>query len=255
MALSSYRMCDARKTFRLGEAADLWGGTDEQFATPTPHITVPDSPSRDDEASFANFAQPKQKSDATFQAVFKSNKAQVFTKEAAPSGYAVLQILKEAADSGELPVLGSPPINRMTRVRREDLEAFARRRLAAHDWPLPWFLFPGERPSQTAPPRKTKRGPKKTTRAMIGILRIINHDMTWERLTRGSLRRWFEGQGDPVKGFDDEFDDLDISRVVCEGGLVHWLDSEGEPHKRKLRSFETYFPNARADSNPSGTTP
>ena len=146
MALSSYRMCDARKTFRLGEAAGLWGGTDEKFATPTPLVIIPDPPPRDDEASFANFAQPREKSDATFAGVFESNKARMFTKEAAPSGYAVLQKLKEAADNGELPVLDSLPSGKMTRVRREDLEAFAKRMLAEHDWPLPWFLFPGERP-------------------------------------------------------------------------------------------------------------
>ena len=146
MALSSYRMCDARKTFRLGEAADLWGGTDEQFATPTPHVIVPNPPAGEDKPAFSNFVQPEENPDATFGGVFASDKSWLFTKEPAPSGYAVLQILKEAADSGELPVLGSPPYDRMTRVRREDLKAFAKRMLAGHDWPLPWFLFPGERP-------------------------------------------------------------------------------------------------------------
>jgi len=72
----------------------------------------------------------------------------MFTKEDAPSGYGVFQRLKEAADDRELPVLDSLPSDRMTRVRREALEAFAHKMLAEQDWPLPWFLFPEERPNR-----------------------------------------------------------------------------------------------------------
>lgn len=147
MAVLSFKVSDARKTFRLGEAADSWGGTHEKYVTPTPHVIVPDPPSGEEKASFFNFVSPEGNQDATLSAVFKSDKSWMFTKEDAPSGYSLFQVLKEAADDRELPVLDSLPSDKMTRVRREDLEAFALRKLDEDDWSLPWFLFPGERPN------------------------------------------------------------------------------------------------------------
>lgn len=128
-----YTTVDALKEFRLGRSANLWAGVDPKKANVTPLVDSPESTIGDVTASPVSTL--------------------ILSLKIPPqNSYDIFQVLKQAMSDGELPAPPDGKITKMTLVSRDALIQWAKKMRSEHYWPLPPFLFPEERPSNTLAP-------------------------------------------------------------------------------------------------------